>query len=78
VAIEIKPKRVAAVLLSDGEWHEVMTGSFDVGDAWPWQEDGQTTGAQWLEASSDAERTVFCPLSSICAVAYEWDSSPKD
>jgi hypothetical protein len=78
MGIEIKGKRVSQVLLSDGKWHDVMKGSFDVGDEWPWQQDGQTTGAHWLEASSEAERKVFCPLSSICAVAYEWDSSPKD
>lgn len=78
MAIKIKVKRVASVLLSDGEWHAVMDGTFDVGDSWPWQEDGQTTGAKWLEAIQGAEREVFCPLSEIRAVAYGWDDSPKE
>ena len=78
MSIEINTKKVAKVLLSDGKWRSVMEGSFEVGDAWPWQENGETTGAMWLEAKGDGEREVFCPLSSIRAVAYAWDSSPKE
>ena len=77
MAIEIDAQRVASVLLSDGKWHDVMGESFDVGDSWPWQQDGETTGAEWIEASDRAERKVFCPLSEIRAVAYKWDYSPK-
>jgi hypothetical protein len=72
MAIDIDERDVAQVLLSDGKWHEVKKGSFNVGDAWPWQQAGETTGAQWVEATNDEERKVFCPLSAIRAVAYRW------
>jgi hypothetical protein len=78
VPIEINSKNVAQVLLSDGNWHEVVDGSFHVGDAWPWQQSGDTTAAHWTEAGDTAERTVFCPLSAIRAVAYGWDDSSQD
>ena len=78
MAIEIDAKRVSQVLLPDGKWHEILEGSFDIGDAWPWQQAGDTTGAQWIEATSSEERRVFCPLTAIRALAYAWDDSPKE
>lgn len=75
--MEIDPNDVAQVLLSDGKWHEVLPGSFQIGHAWPWQQSGETTGAEWIEATSNEERKVFCPLSAIRALAYAWDGSPK-
>jgi hypothetical protein len=59
MATKIDKTKVSHVLLSDGKWQDIVEGSFDVGDVWPWQQDGDTRGAQWVEAGDGKERRVF-------------------
>ena len=77
MATKIDKAKVSHVLLPDGKWQEIVEGSFDVGDVWPWQQDGDTRGAEWIEAGADQERRVFCPLTALRALAYSWDGRPK-
>ena len=76
---------MSAVLLPDGKWHEIVVGSLDIdayeyegGDSEMLYRGGQDKelvpkgGARWLERDSYNEREVFCPITAIQAVAYEW------
>ena len=84
MSLSIDVNRVASVLLPDGKWHEVVDHSFTT-DAYEYLHDGDlifgggtedtipATGATWIERDPESgnQRVVFCPLTSIQAVAYD-------
>jgi len=69
---QIEPERVTKVLLPDGTWHQIVSGSFDADlNA---RETIPAAGATWKEQNGTGKQChVFCPLSSIQAVSYDWE-----
>ena len=90
MSLGIDTGRVKQILLPDGEWHEIVEGSFNT-DAYEYVEgtgtvpsSGQaketiaSAGATWRERHSyGKERTLFCPLTAIQAVSYGWFADKK-
>lgn len=78
MALDIAQEKVAAVLLPDGVWHHVVTGTFEL-DGYSFagspEHSGEksvtTTGARWKQADSIGTWTVCCPITSILAVRYD-------
>ena len=69
-------ENICAVLLLDGKWHPVKSGSFDV-DGYVNAEEGncdrgkgisQRDGATWIDTTTGLRRA--CPHTSITAVEY--------
>jgi hypothetical protein len=78
VNVTIDIDRVRQLLM--WHWHDVIPGTLELG---PYMYAGQdkvqfpaTVGATWRERNeSGHERIIFCPLASIKAVSYGWEST---
>ena len=90
MSLAIEVSRVREILLPDGQWHEVIEGSFNT-NAYEYVEGTKTvfgggqaketipsTGATWKERdASGNERILFCPLTAILAISYGRASGKK-
>lgn len=72
VSRQIESVRVTKVLLPDGMWHQIVPGSFDAD--LNTRETIPAAGATWKEQNGTEKWCrVFCPLSSVQAVSYDWE-----
>jgi hypothetical protein len=81
----IEIERVAAVLMTDGRWHDVVVGTFRVAQlAFSASEHGaDRVGAVWVESGGRVQQTVYCPMEWIQGLRYaeetiDNESSPAE
>jgi hypothetical protein len=65
-------ERVAAVLMSDGRWHDIVLGSFRIAPLVfsVSARNLDRVGATWVESGGRVQQTVFCPMEWIQGLRY--------